>query len=103
MAPIVLRGGSRGASCSPALRYLGRSYVARGVSSSEFVEATAIGIGVSSGCGVPATNVDVRSLAGIGAALAVGVPTDEKSIYVRRGVCPQVSERELLSCLRRRR
>src|SRR5207248_2408548 len=46
VAPVVLRGGGQQASCSPALHYLGRAYVARRVSSPALVEATAIGTAV---------------------------------------------------------
>jgi hypothetical protein len=105
-APIVVRGGnggSPGGSCVPTLRYRGRTYVARSVSTRQAVEAIAIGVGVASGCGAAPANVDLRSLAGIRPADAVGVTADQSSIYVRRGVCRRSTPADLVTCLRQNR
>ena len=105
-APIVVpsgNGGSGGTFCAPGLRYRGGAYVARRVSPRQAVEATAIGVGVASGCGAAPANVDLRSLAGIRPVDAVGVTADQSSIYVRRGLCRRASPGELVTCLRQGR
>lgn len=101
VAPVVIGGGSRPGSCAQMLTYLNGTYVARDISPARVVEATAIGVGVARGCGALPSNVNVRSLAGIAPALALGVATDQQSIYVRRGVCVRAQPARLLACLRR--
>ena len=95
VAPVALRGPG-GKPCAKTLEYKGRSYTARAASS--FVQSIAIGVGVASGCGSTPANVDIRSLAGIRPSRAIAVPTDESSIYVRKGLCRSASS--LLRCLR---
>jgi hypothetical protein len=102
-APIVLLtggGGSDTSSCRSSLRYRGRTYTARNISSERVVEATAIGVGVASGCDRASANVDIRSLAGVTPAVAVAVPADASSVYVRRRLCRRSLPRTLLACLR---
>ena len=99
VAPVVLSGGSSGTPCAASLLFEGQTYVAR--EASGFVQAIAIGIGVAHGCGVPATNVDVRSLAGVPSSRAIGVSTDQSSVYVRAGLCARTTAAALLRCLRR--
>lgn len=99
VAPVVLSGGSRGKPCAASLLFRDHTYLAR--EASGFVQAIAIGVGVAHGCGVPATNVDVRSLAGVPPSRAIGVSTDQSSVYVRAGVCAQTSADALLRCLHR--
>ncbi len=99
VAPVVLSGGSSGKPCAASLLFQGRTYVAH--EASGFVQAIAIGVGVAHGCGVPATNVDVRSLAGVPSSRAIGVSTDQSSVYVPRGVCAGATADTLLGCLRR--
>ena len=95
VAPVALRGPG-GKPCAKTLEYQGRAYTARAASS--FVQSIAIGVGIASGCGTTPANVDVRSLAGIAPARAVAVPTDQSSVYVRKGVCGKAPS--LLRCLR---
>jgi len=98
IAPIVLRGGS-GTSCAQELAYRGRAYDARRVDGA--VQRLAIGVGVVSGCGIAASNVNIRSLASVAPARAVAVSEDVTSVYVRLGLCRGVSAARLLACLRR--
>jgi hypothetical protein len=70
------------------------------VTSARVVEGVAVGIGVTSGCGAPAANVNVRSLVSVKPTVALGLVADQSAIYVRRGVCSQSSRGELLACLR---
>ena len=51
-------------------------------------------------CGVPAANVDLRSLIGIEPATAVSIAGDQSSVYVRRGICAAASSGTLVACLR---
>ena len=99
VAPVVLSGGSGGPPCAATLAFRGATYVARPMSG--FVQAVAIGVGVTHGCGQAPANVDVRSLSGIDASRAIGVSTDQSSVYVRRGVCASTERDALLACLRR--
>ena len=99
VAPVVLSSGGGGRPCAATLAYAGRAYVARDASG--FVQAVAIGVGVTHGCGVAPANVDVRSLTGVASSRAIGISTDQSSVYVRRGVCPSASSDTLLACLRR--
>jgi hypothetical protein len=102
VAPVVLRGGgSRAKACAHTLLYQGRQYVARQVGPKQAVQAIAVGVGVTSGCGASPSNVDLRSLAGVKPTDAVALAADQSSIYVRRGLCSASSSRELLGCLRR--
>jgi hypothetical protein len=66
------------------------------------VESLAIGVGVLSGCGTPASNIDVRSLSGVRQSVAIGIPSDATSVYIRRGVCANAVAHALWSCLRSR-
>ncbi len=99
VAPVVLSGGSSGKPCAASLLFRSRTYVARDASG--FVQAIAIGVGVAHGCGVAATNVNVRSLAGVPSSRAIGVSTDQSSVYVRAGVCVRRPADALLDCLQR--
>jgi hypothetical protein len=98
VAPVVLRGGPA-SSCAQELAYKGNAYKARRVDG--IVQRLAVGVGVVSGCGVPASNVNIRSIGGIAPARAVAVATDASSAYVRLGVCDGVDAAKLLGCLRR--
>jgi len=98
VAPVVLRGGAGRSPCAAALAFRGATYVARPTGG--FVQAVAIGVGVAHGCGAAPQNVNVRSLAGIEPARAIGVSGDQSSVYVRRGVCASAGRASLLACLR---
>ena len=105
VAPIVLLtgGGTQTEHCTQSLRFQDHEYVARHVAAAGLVQGIAIGIGVTSRCGGSApANVNLRSLRGVKPTAAVGIPADQSSIYVRRGVCPRSSPRELLGCLSNR-
>ena len=65
------------------------------------VQGVAIGIGVTSGCGTAPANIGVRSLVGVQPAAAIGLATDQSSIYVRNGLCAKATARGLLGCLRK--
>lgn len=99
VAPVVLTGGPGGAPCAATVAFDGSTYLARPVSG--FIQAIAIGVGVTHGCGVAPSNVNVRSLSGIDSVRAVGVSGDQSSVYVRRGVCASAGRDALLACLRR--
>ena len=103
IAPVViLTGGSSGVKqCSLSLLYKGRHYSVRPVASAGLVQGVAIGIGVTSGCGTSPANIGVRSLVGVQAAAAIGLATDQSSIYVRNGLCAKATAHGLLACLRR--
>jgi hypothetical protein len=106
VAPVVLlSGGGTGnvKPCSQFLRYQRRQYVARLVTPTGVVDGIAIGVGAVSGCGVPASDVNVRSLLGIKPTAGVELAGEQSSIYVRRGVCSGSSPHELLGCLSRSR
>lgn len=99
VAPVVILGdGSNGTPCAQALAYRGVGYDARAATG--VVQSVAVGVGVVSGCNQAASNVDVRSLAGIPTARAVALASDSTSIYVRHGLCPHLSGGRLLACLR---
>jgi hypothetical protein len=100
VAPVVLSGAPAG-SCSMSLSYLGRAYTVRSAGGADAVQALAIGVGITRGCGSKPENVGVRSLAGVSPASAVAVAGDASSIYVRRGVCVHSAPRALLACLKR--
>jgi hypothetical protein len=102
VAPVVIgSGGGSSSSCSTALYYSGHPYSVRSVRDNTVVQARAIGVGVTRGCGTRPENVDIRSVAGVRPAVAVAVAGDPSSIYVRRGVCPSLSGRALLACVKR--
>ncbi len=101
VAPIVILGdGPTASSCAQTLVFRGAGYDARPLTS--VVQRLAIGVGVVSGCGVPSSNVDVRSLTGIPPTRAVGVSGDATSVYVRGDVCVKTPDRDLNACLRGR-
>ena len=100
IAPVVISGGSS-AGCSTSLYYLGNPYVARKIAGAPPVQAIAIGIGVTRGCGTKPENVDVRSLSGVQASRAIGASGASTAIYVRRGICTRASARALLACVTR--
>ncbi len=100
VAPVVLSGEPAG-SCSTSLYYLGHPYAVRSAGGPDAVQAIAIGVGITRGCGSKPVNVGVRSLAGVPPGDAVAVAGDASSIYVRRGVCVHVTPRALLACLKR--
>jgi len=99
VAPVVISSGGGGKPCAATLLYGGRTYVARDAGGS--VQAIAIGVGVTRGCGVAPANVNVRSLTGVDPVDAIGISGDQTSVYVRRGVCPSATSATLLGCLRR--
>jgi hypothetical protein len=101
VAPVVLvgDGASNGKHCLFTLRFDGRTYTARTVSSGRVVERVAIGVGLARGCGAAPANVNVRSIAHLPPAVAVGVGADASSIYVRSGLCSQSSASTLMTCL----
>jgi hypothetical protein len=100
VAPVIISGGSS-SGCSTSLYYLGQPYSAREIAGAPPVQAIAIGVGVTRGCGTQPENVDVRSLAGVQPSRAIAVSGASSSIYVRRGICPRVSARMLLACVTR--
>ena len=100
VAPVVLSGEPAG-SCSGSLVYLGHAYEVRSAGGADAVQAIAVGVGITRGCGPKPENVGVRSLAGVSPADAVTVAGDASSIYVRRGVCVHAAPRALLACLKR--
>jgi hypothetical protein len=100
VAPVIISGGSS-TGCSTSLYYLGRPYTAREVAGAPPVQAIAIGVGVTRGCGTKPESLDVRSLAGVTPSRAIGVSGASSSIYVRRGICPRASARTLLACVTR--
>jgi len=102
VAPVLFRTAPGSSTCAKTLAYKGVGYTARAVPATAFVQSIAIGVGIASGCGSSPANVDVRSLAGIRPTLAVALPTDQTSIYVRAGACAGVSPARLVPCLRQR-
>ena len=98
VAPVVYRN-EPASTCAQTLRYQGRSYTARPLTG--VVQRLAVGVGVTSGCGQSASNVDVRSLEGVTVSRAVAASGESGSVYVRRGICAKASEATLLRCLRR--
>lgn len=103
VSPVLIGGGTTpSASCAKTLRYEQRGYTARQMPTPRLVESLAIGIGVLAGCGTPPSNIDVRSFSGIDRQVAVGIPSDASSAYVRNGVCSTVTGHALWTCLRSR-
>ena len=101
VAPVVLRNAPGNSACAKTLTFQGVEYTARTVPATAFVQSIAIGIAVASGCSSTPANVDVRSVTGIRSTLAIAVPTDQTSVYVRRGACAGVTGARLLPCLRK--
>jgi hypothetical protein len=101
VAPVVLSGSGSGGSCSMSLHYLGQPYSVRRLEGAAVVQELAIGVAITSGCGSKPENVNVRSLAGVSPAVAVGISGDQTSIYVRRGRCTHAAGQALLACLKR--
>ena len=100
VAPVVLSGEPAG-SCSTSLYYLGHAYTVRSAGGADAVQALAIGVGITRGCGATPQNQGVRSLVGVSPARAIAVAGDASSIYVRRGVCAHAKAGALLACLKR--
>jgi len=100
VAPVVIGGAGSGRPCVVTLSYAGAPYVARATKGALPVQALAIGVGVTRGCGAKPQNVDVRSLAGIRPSRAVAL-SGASDVWVRRGICPRVEASALLSCLTR--
>ena len=98
--PVIIRNGSS-AGCSTSLYYLGHPYTAREVAGAPPVQAIAIGVGVTRGCGTKPENLDVRSLEGVKPARAIAVSGASTSIYVRRGICLRAPAQTLLACVTR--
>jgi hypothetical protein len=98
--PIILGGGTPPPqNCAKTLRYQGHVYVARPMPAPPLVQSLAIGIGVLAGCGTPASNINIRSLAGVVPGVAIGIPSDANSVYVRQNTCPSIAGRALSTCL----
>jgi hypothetical protein len=103
VSPVIIGGGTPSpGDCARTLRYERHMYVAHSMPAPPLVESLAIGIGVLSGCGTPASNIDVRSFSGVRPGVAIGIPSDASSAYIRRGVCANLAEHALWSCLRSR-
>ena len=101
VAPVVFRNAPGSSTCAKTLAYQGVEYTARTVPATAFVQSIAIGVGIASGCGSTPANVDVRSVTGIRSTVAIAVPTDQTSIYVRKGTCAGLAGARLLPCLRK--
>jgi hypothetical protein len=99
--PIVLGGGTPAPrNCAKTLRYDTQLYVARPMPAPPLVQSLAIGIGVLSGCGTPASNINLRSLAGVAPSVAIGIPSDADSVYIRQNMCRDITGHALWTCLR---
>jgi hypothetical protein len=99
--PIILGGGeSPPRNCAKTLRYDRHLYVAQPMPAPPLVQSLAIGIGVLAGCGTPASNINIRSLAGVPPSVAIGIPSDGNSVYVREHMCPGITGRAFGACLR---
>jgi hypothetical protein len=100
-SPIILGGGTPAPrNCAKTLRYTGHLYVARSMPAPPLAQSLAIGVGVLAGCGTPASNINVRSLAGVPPSVAIGIPSDAESVYIRQNVCPSIAGHALWTCLR---
>jgi hypothetical protein len=100
VSPVLIGGGATPSpSCAKTLRYEQHAYTAREMPTPRLVESLAIGIGVLSGCGAPPSNIDVRSFGGVDRQVAIGIPSDASSAYVRNGVCPSSTGHALWTCL----
>ena len=100
VAPVVLlgSGSSKRPTCRTTILYHGRRYAGR--PAGRVVEAIAVGVGVIRGCGGKPANVDLRSVAGVRPSVAVALASDPATVYVARGVCPQLARGALLRCLK---
>ena len=83
------------------LTYVGEQYAVRPIRDNSLVQAVAIGVGVTHGCGYRSQNVNLRSLLGVSPAKAVALAGDATSVYVRRGVCDHAVPAALRACLSR--
>ena len=102
IVPVVFRNGPGGSPCGKTFQFQDVTYTARTVPASSFVQSLPIGTAVATGCGTETLNdVDVRSVAGLRSTLAIAVPTDDTSIYVRKGVCAAAAPAGVMACLRR--
>ena len=101
VAPVVLRDSGSSRHCSMTLTYAGEQYAVRPLRDNSLVQAVAIGVGVTHGCGYRPQNVDLRSLLGVSPAKAVALAGDATSVYVRRGVCVHAAPAALRACLTR--
>jgi hypothetical protein len=103
VSPVILGGGtSPPASCAETLRFRDHLYVARTMPTPTLVQSLAIGIGVLAGCGAPPSNINARSFGGVDPNVAVGIPSDASSVYIRNGVCTTAAGHALWICLRSR-
>jgi hypothetical protein len=100
VSPILIGDGTSRSSCAKTLRYEQHAYTARAMPSPRLVESIAIGVGVLAGCGAPPSNIDARSFAGVDPKVAIGIPSDASSVYVRNGVCTASAKPALRTCLR---
>jgi hypothetical protein len=100
VAPVVITRGSGSGGCQRTLGYRGRIYTARPMPSPALVESTAIGVGILRGCGADPSNIDVRTLRALPRAIALGIPGEAGSLYVRRGLCDALRGSSLLRCLK---
>ncbi len=101
VAPVILSGETpTSQACIKTLRYASRAYSPRPMPKPSLVESVAIGVGALTGCGTPASTIDLRSLAGVRPSIAIAISTDANSIYVRHSVCANVAGRALRACLR---
>lgn len=103
ISPVILGGGTPPpASCAETLRFREHVYTARTMPTPTLVESLAIGVGVLAGCGTPPSNINARSLAGVDPDVAIGIPSDASSVYIRNGVCAAAAGHALWVCLRSR-
>ena len=47
-------------------------------------------------------NINARSLTGVDPSIAIGIPSDASSVYIRKGVCAAPEGHALWVCLRSR-
>jgi formate dehydrogenase subunit gamma len=101
VAPLILSSETTTSqTCTKTLRYASRAYAPQPMPTPPFVESVAIGVGALTGCGTPASTIDLRSLAGVRPSIATAISTDANTVYVRQGVCANVTGRALRACLR---
>jgi hypothetical protein len=101
VSPVIIGGGTPSpGGCARTLRYESHMYTAHSMPTPRLVESIAIGVGVLSGCGTPPSNINVRSFSGVRPSVAIGIPSDASSVYIRRSVCLGLVEHALLACLR---
>ena len=103
VAPVVIDSGtSPSASCARTLRFREHLYAARAMPTPRLVESLAIGVGVLTGCGGTPMNINARSLTGVDPSIAIGIPSDASSVYIRKGVCAVPKGHALWVCLHSR-